>query len=757
MSYDECRADENRTLALFYLGPPRVERDGVSIELRLAKATALLAYLTVTSQPQSRDALAALLWPESDTHHARTSLRSILLEINNTLGRDWLDTDRTTVRRDQHADIGVDVAQFLSTLSACRNHGHLENDVCPLCIPLLSKAVDLYYGDFMAGFSLRDSPAFDEWQFFQTERLRSAQANALARLVRVYSADGRQTLDLAIGDARRWVAHDPVSESAHRQLMQLYLRSGRRTEALRQYQTCVQILQQELGIGPSEPTLALAHHIQLGQRTPGKSRVAYDKSLASNRTDATQPAPHATLPAPLTPFLGREAERAEIALLLRDKDECRLVSLVGPGGVGKTRLAIQLAEDVGAAFLDGVAFISLDSVDLAEFFQPTIADAFHIPYHHGDNLVDKLCGYLASKSMLLVLDNFDRHVGRADLLATFLEAAPAVKILVTSQEPLNVQGEWLINIGGLAYPETTTQVGEAEAYSAVQLFLQAARRLKPDVDPSDDEWPWIVRICQLVDGMPLGVELAASWVRMLSYREIVRKIESNLEFLTTSLRNAPERHRSMRAVFEHAWQLLSAEEQRAFRQMSVFVGGFQQDTAEQVADVSLRTLRALADRGLLRRHASGRYDRHPLLWLYAAEKLAADPEEEYATHKRHCTYYTAFLQKQLTYLIDNHGKAALEAVATEIENVRTAWHWAMTHCEDADITRTLEQLYDLYQTRAWRQSQRASPAQEESASNSPVQRTAAFDRVGLEETALPQSTHQAESLKALVLSLLGEV
>jgi predicted ATPase/DNA-binding SARP family transcriptional activator len=728
----------------------------VTVELRLAKATALLAYLTVTCQSQSRDALATLLWPESDTHHARTSLRSILLEINNTLGRDWLDTDRTTVRCAQDAAIWVDVAQFQDYVGACRNHGHLENDVCPLCIPLLSKAVDLYQGDFMAGFSLRDSSAFDEWQFFQTERLRSAQANALARLARAYSTDGRQTLDLAIGYARRWVAHDPVSEPAHRQLMQLYLKGGRRTEALRQYQTCAQILQQELGIGPSEPTLALAHHIQLGQRSPRKPLAAYDRPRPAD--PVTLSASHAPLPAPLTPFLGREVERAEIVPLLRDNDECRLVSLVGPGGVGKTRLAIQLAEDVSTDFLDGVAFVSLDSVDLAEFFQPTLADALHIPYRHGGSLVDKLCEYLGPKSMLLVVDNFDRHVGRADLLATLLEAAPSVKILVTSQEPLNVQGEWLINISGLAYPETTTQADEAEAYSAVQLFLQAARRLKPNVDLADDEWPWIIRICQLVDGMPLGIELAASWVRMLSYKEIVRKIESNLEFLTTSLRNVPERHRSMRAVFEHAWQLLSAEEQRAFRQMSVFVGGFQQEAAEWVADVSLRTLRALANRGLLRRHASGRYDRHPLLWLYAAEKLAADPEEEYATHKRHCTYYTAFLQKQLTYLVEDRGKAALEAIAVEIENVRTAWHWAMTHCQEANITQALEQLYDLYETRAWQQAKGTS-AQKEPIADLWMrgQQTSVSNRARLYATASPDPSNQAEALKTLVLALLAEV
>jgi len=690
-------------LDLYYLGPPHVELNNRTVELRLAKSGALLAYLAVTGKPHSRGALATLLWPESDSDHGLTSLRSILLEINQTLGRGWLISDRKTVYLNPEADLWLDVQNFSTRIAACRAHGHAESGICERCLPLLTTAANLYHGDFMAGFSLRDSVNFDEWQLFQAEHFRKLQANALTRLAQFFGDQGPAGMESAIGFARQYVELDPLNESAHRQLMQLYIQNGQRNEARRQYQLCEQMLDRELGVTPSEATRAL---LQQGGPTPRPVEPILDhfSALPNSTPGATPPHPapgapaFSGLPARLTPFLGREAERAATAFLLRGTPTCRLVTLVGPGGIGKTRLALQIAEDIGPVFPHGVVFVSLDSVDFADYLVPTILEALPFAPRHEEANLDTLLACLRDKGLLLLLDSFDNLLGHTDVLESILQAAPQVKLLVTSPEPLYLHGEWLVKVTGIEYPPENA--GHIQDYYAVQLFLQAARRVLPDFAPAAGDWAWIGRICRLVDGMPLAIELAATWMRMLSCREIALRIEDNLEFLSTSLRNVPPRHRSLRAVFEHTWNLLSPEERRVFQQISVFVGGFCEDAAVHVAQAPLTVLLALVDRGLLHRQASGRYDRHPLLWGYAAEKLAADPSGQDAVRERHSAYYTAFLKERLSQLTHN-SKATLAIIEADIENIRAALHWSVAHPPAADNGQTLEQLYYSYEKREW--------------------------------------------------------
>ncbi|MBN2007114.1 MAG: NACHT domain-containing protein [Anaerolineae bacterium] len=708
-------------LDLYYLGSPHVELNNRTVELRLAKSGALLAYLAVTGKPHSRGALATLLWPESDSDHGLTSLRSILLEINQTLGRDWLIADRKTVYLNPEADFWLDVHNFNTRIAACRAHGHSENDVCARCLPLLTTAVNLYHGDFMAGFSLRDSVNFDEWQLFQSEYFRKLQINALTRLTQFFSAQGLVGMESAIAFARRNVEFDPLNEATHRQLMLLYIQNGQRNEARRQYQLCEHILSKELGVAPSEATRALLHQDGGEQRIPATDPLPVARLCASPDvapaagiahplpdTGAVQHPPGvpkpAGLPARLTPFLGREAERAAIAFLLCSTPTCRLVTLVGPGGIGKTRLALQVAEELasgcshGTVFPHGVAFVGLDSVDFPEYLVPTILESLPFAPRHEEPTLDALLTYLRDKSLLLLLDSFDNLLGHTDMLVSILQTAPQVKLLVTSQEPLYLQGEWLVKVTGIEYPSENAK--HVQDYHAVQLFLQAARRVSPDFAPAVEDWPWIGRICRLVDGMPLGIELAATWTRMLSCREIALRIEDNLEFLSTSLRNVPPRHRSLRAVFEHTWSLLSPEERRVFQQISVFVGGFCEEAATQVVRAPLTVLLSLVDRGLLHRQASGRYNRHPLLWGYAAEKLAADPLSQNIVRDRHSAYYTAFLKEKLSQLGYN-PTATLAIIEADIENIRAALQWSIRHPQSTEADQTLEQLYYAYEKREW--------------------------------------------------------
>jgi predicted ATPase/DNA-binding SARP family transcriptional activator len=684
----------SESLRLTLLGPPQMERDGAPVSVHTRKAIALVAYLTVTGQAHSREALAALLWPEYERERAFANLRRTLWLLNNTLGRQWVDADAETVALRRGAGFWLDVEAFRDRLAASQAHEHGDAGLCSACLPLLTEAVELYGDDFMAGFTLPDSPGFDEWQFFEREGLRRELEGALQSLVRWHAA--QEDLEPAIAYARRRLALEPLQESAHRELMQLYAWHGQRAAALRQYQQCFRILEAELGTPPEEETTRLYEAIQARQLLPPPA--------AAHPEAATPAQPRHNLPPPPTSFVGRQEELAEIARLLGTPD-CRLLTLSGPGGVGKSRLALEAAADQLALsptpYPHGVYLVSLAGVSSAQFIVPAIADAVGFSFYGSErgDVTRQLLDYLCEKQMLLLLDTLEHLLDGLELLAEILDQAPGVELLATSRERLNLQHEWVFPVPGLRYPDAEP-VEPPEAYSALQLFLLRARQVDTAFSVPEEEIPDLIRICRLVDGTPLSLELAATWVKMLSCREIATQIEHSLDFLTTSMRDVPDRHRSMRAVWDHSWGLLSAEEQHVFRTLSVFRGGFQLEAAEQVAGASLVLLSSLVDKSLVHRSRSGRYDVHQVLHQYAAEKLAQAPEDEVETRDRHCTYFAAFLQEREETLKGADQLRALEEIGAELENVRTAWRWAVARSKVAEIRQAAPSLWLFYETRS---------------------------------------------------------
>jgi predicted ATPase/DNA-binding SARP family transcriptional activator len=683
------------SLRLSLLGSPHIERDGVPVEVDTRKAIALFAYLALTGQAHSREALAALLWPEYDQDRAYANLRRTLWSLNRAVGKERLDIDQDTIGLRRGAGFWLDVDAFRSHLHQCQTHGHADSDVCAACIPPLTAAVKLYRGDFMAGFTLRDSPDFDDWQFFQTESLRSELAAVLEKLVHCQAVQGEY--QSAIDCARRWVALDPLHEPAHRELMKLYAWAGQRPAALRQYQECLRILEQELGAAPSQETTQLYEAIRANQPPPPpETAVTGTKTPAGVRPPS---GPRHNLPLQPTPFIGREKVLGEIAGLLQDPD-CRLLTLVGPGGIGKTRLALQAASEQLDAFLYGVWFVSLAPLSSPEFIVPTMADALRFSFfqREGDEPKQQLLNYLREKQMLLLLDNFDHLVEGAGLLSEVLASAPLVKILVTSRQRLNLREEWSLEIQGMRFPEDG-EIESLEGYSAMQLFLERARRADVGFSLTEDQIPDLVRICRLVQGMPLGIELAAAWVKMLSCREIAHEIERSLDFLATSMRGVPARHRSLRAVFDHSWQLLAEAERSVFRKLSAFRGGFRREAAAQVAGADLPLLSALVDKSLLRRGRSGRYEMHELLRQYAAQKLDEVAQEKKEARDLHCAYFMTFLQQREGDLKGARQKQALDEVGSEIENVRAAWRWATEQGKAREIGQAAASLFEFYRMR----------------------------------------------------------
>ncbi len=667
-------------LVLQLFGPPHIERDGKPVKVDRRKAIALVAYLAVTGKRHTRDALATLLWPTLGQSKARTMLRLALWTLRKAFGEEWFEADRESLALDRHTGLWLDVGRFHNLLATCRTHGHPRGEVCPACLPPLSEAVALYGDDFLAGFSLRDSLNFDDWQSLQSESLRRELSRALDRLVRMHSARGE--FEPAMAHARRWLALDPLHEPVHCHLMQLYAQAGQQAAALRQYGECVQVLEEELGVPPQEETTRLYQTIK------------ESKSPTSTTPELVVTPPH-SLPLQPTPFIGREKELAEVERLLHDPT-CRLLTLAGPGGVGKTRLALQAAAKM-VGFSGGVHFVPLAATRSADLIVPAIADALSFSFHGTADPKAQLLNYLRHKEMLLVLDNYEHLLEGAGLVAQVLESAPAVKILITSRERLNLQWEWLFQVEGLAFPHNG-ETATIEDYDAGQLFLQRASRVRPGFALAEEEKPFVAHLCQFLEGLPLGIELAATWVGMFSCQEIAHKVESGLGFLATSLRDVPQRHRSLRAVFDHSWSLLSEEEQSAFRRLSVFRGGFREAAAERVTGASLPLLLALARKSFLRRDpATGRYDMLEVMRQYAEEKLEEAPHERDNTHDRHCAYYAEFLHQRQEHLKGGKQREALEEIGEEIENVRAAWEWAVERDKVEEISKALESLYHFYE------------------------------------------------------------
>jgi predicted ATPase/DNA-binding NarL/FixJ family response regulator len=389
------------------------------------------------------------------------------------------------------------------------------------------------------------------------------------------------------------------------------------------------------------------------------------------------------------PFVGRTRELSDVTARLGDPS-CRMLTLTGLGGSGKTRLAIEAARRVAAQFAHGAVFVGLQPLARSDQIVPAIAQAVGLtPYSEGD-LHQQLLDYLQEKILLLILDNVEHLLDGAALVATILTNAPGVKVLATSREALSLREEWLYPLKGMATPPSVYATS-LENYEAVQLFLSHARRIQPAFDPAHNPES-VIRICQLTGGLPLALELAASWLRGLSIAHIAHEMQCDLDFLATTTRNVEERHRSMRAVFDQSWKLLSETERLIFARLSVFSGGFASKAAEQVAEASVTCLAALVEKSLVQMEPSGRFGIHELLRQYGMEQL-----EEYgetaATYARHSHYFAQLMLRHAAALQQAQQLDIMQEIECDFENIRRAWEWSATHQLWSQLHAMLNGLY----------------------------------------------------------------
>jgi DNA-binding SARP family transcriptional activator/predicted ATPase len=687
----------NKGLCIRLLGEVAIAVEGSQVtELPSRTAEALLIYLVCHQRPFARELLADLLWDDRPQQQALANLRSILSSLRRIFGS-YVIITRQTIAFNHDSDYFLDIAQFERLLETERleTGDYATTRLQDYPTTRLQDAVTLYRGDFLSGFYLRSSRGFEEWTAVQRERLQRRAILALRQLVNHALQCGQY--QAGIRDAGHWLRLDPFNEEAHRQMMLLQARAGQPNAALRHYHACRQLLADELGVEPAPLTSALYLRIRT--------------------TRATAPP---NLPPVTTPFVGREAELADLIDHLADPG-CRLVTLLGPGGVGKTRLALQAVRQIAAErpglFLHGMRFVSLTAIvdgsrPTADGSRPTtptsfliaLADAWPIPGYNAADPLDDIINFLREKESLLLLDNFEHLLEAADALAIILEQAPLVRLLVTSQKRLNLGEEWVFDLEGLPYPDEEV-VDVADSFPAVQLFRQQARRLCRSFQPTAADYQAMARICRIVDGVPLGIELAAAAVRRHPCPQIADQLTRRLDFLADAPRNAPPRHQSLRAVFEYSWQLLTTAEQTAVCQLSVFRTPFRVETAVAITQTTPATLHALTDASFLRLttgpDAVARLEMHSLARQFAADELAARPAAERETRNRHGRYYAQFLHDQRARLPGGQQKEAMTAVNAEIEDVRAAWEWIVSQGRWSDLDLALDGLYWFYWLRNW--------------------------------------------------------
>ena len=687
-------------LHLSLLGTFQAQLDGKSITgFQSNKARGLLAYLAVeATQPHQRDRLAGLFWPEWSDAKARANLRHALSNLRQVLKdreaeTPFLHANRQTVQFNLDSDHHLDVAQFSHCLTS-KEQTHLTEAE----VERLKTGVSLYTGAFLTGFFLPDCAAFEEWVLLTRERLHNQMLTALHTLTTHFEAQG--AFEEALVYAQQQVVHEPVNEDGHIQLMRLLAYTGQRSAALTQYERCCQILVDELGVEPGPKTRALHHQIQRGQLKPPIP-------------DVPKPPRQHNLPAQTTPFIGRVIEQQTICTLLR-RETVRLLTLHGPGGVGKTRLGLQVAEQLQPDFEDGVYFVSLAPLRDPALVIPTIARVLNVRETGSHTLEQALKAKLQAQQTLLVLDNFEHLIAAAPIVSDLLSTAPKLKILVTSREILRLYGEYEYAVSPLEAPDDRHSTTKLAQMDAVQLFSERVLAVKPNFILDDAIAPIVAQICARLDGLPLAIELAAARVRRFSPAQLLAQLTARktvLPLLRSGPRDLPARHQALDQAIAWSYDLLDRDEQILFRRLAVFAGGCIPEAAEAICNFDgglaldvWEGLEALADKNLIRYiiqpDGSARSLLLETIREFGFEQLQAAGAAN-RVQAEHAHFYLQWVEDLQQSSSGIFAPQFLDRLELEHDNLRLALRWALAN-QDLEIGLGLVGiLYNFWNNRGY--------------------------------------------------------
>ncbi len=644
------------------------------ITLTNRKAIGLLAYLLIElDHADSREFLLGLLWPDLPTHAAQNNLRVTWAQLQKALGTSNSDEqphligDRLALRFNPLSDHELDVTRFRAFIETCRLHPHPNPDDCAECAARLTQALELVRGEFLEEFSLGDREQFDDWLLIQREHFRLQVTSALEQLAGLHEHAGQ--LPEAEHSIRRLLEYDPLNESAYRQLMRVLARGDQRSAALDAYETCRRMLATELGLAPAVETVTLAEQIRA--QAPFESNVR-----------------HVDLPPILTRFFGRQQETARLSDLL-SRRTVRLVTLAGPGGVGKTRLAIEVAHRMAGVFAHDICFVELSGVADEKSVDDALAAALRLPANTGRSSTSAILDYLRDKTMLLVLDNCEHLVKAcARLVQTLCRDAAGLTVLATSRIPLHLDEEHVV----LLEPFTTPTINDVErlmvtdalSFDAVQLFTDRAAQSLLQFTLNEANVLAVVRICQQLDGIPLAIEIAAAQVRALPVEAIAERLGQRFAWLNRQVGKTLPRQRTLHTLIDWSYGLLSDQERSFLGRLAVFAGGWTLEAAEAVSapvEPCAELLAELVDHSLVvfgsdteRR----RYSMHETIRQFAQAQLRGD-DQYVDARERHARYYALLVSRAAENLARQTLTERLRTVQDDHDNLRAAFEWLLAH------------------------------------------------------------------------------
>jgi predicted ATPase/DNA-binding SARP family transcriptional activator len=655
------------------LGPLEVRREGRAIAVGGSKARALLAMLVLhANEPVSAERLAGAVWGDDAPASATRTVQVYVSRLRKTLGEETLlVTTPAGYRLDvQPGELDVDRFERLVEEGGCALTDGRAGDAGAR----LREALRLWRGPALGDL------AFASFAQAEIARLEEQRLAALELRVEADLAAGRHAR--LVGELQQLLAEYPLREGLHGQLMLALYRSGRQAEALEVYQAARRELVEQLGIEPGTELRELHQRILaqdpvLTLADPSGERV---RAPRDNRERGARPT---SVPAPPTATVGRAEELDQLRGMIGDP-AARLVTVVGPPGVGKTRVAVELARAIAPELRDGAAFVSLAAVDACEHVASTIARELGITVFPGDTVQDALARHLSRQQLLLVLDNLEHLLNAAPLVADLVARAADVTVLATSREPLRLRVERLFRLEPLALPQASCDDSDSTARDApaLALFEAVARARDPDFALSDGDLPAAVAVCRRLDGLPLAIELAAGNLGLLSIVELAERLRLGIDALGRGPRDAPARQHTLAATLEWSHRLLADAEQDALAALAVFAGGCGRDAAEAVTGAPLDVMEALVAKNLVLsdRGADGTVRLRMLETVreFAAARLELRGDAD-AVRRRHCEHYLALAERVRPELLRSRPASLYAQLDREVHNLRAALAWSHAH------------------------------------------------------------------------------